>query len=147
STNKELFFVTRKGTVKRTSYGQFENIRKTGVIAINLKENDELVAVRLTDGNKNMIIGTNQGYAVSFYEIAIRSMVRTAAGVCGISLREDDYVVGIDTLGEDDLVLVISETGYGKVTKSAEYAIRGRGGKEIKTFKITDRNGSLIGLS
>ncbi|MDN6730793.1 MAG: DNA gyrase subunit A [Atopostipes suicloacalis] len=143
---EELFFTTKFGTVKRTDGGQFKNIRSNGIIAINLRDGDELISVKLTDGKQNMIIGTKNGYAVSFDENDVRSMGRTAAGVKGINLREDDYVIGVDILKADSYVLVISENGYGKATEASEYAIRRRGGKGIKTFKIVERNGSLVGL-
>ena len=144
---EQLFFATKKGTVKRTDGKQFQNIRTSGLIAINLNEGDELIAVRLTNGDQNMILGTNQGYAVSFNENDVRSMGRNATGVRGINLRADDYVVGVDILDPERLVLAISENGYGKGTMASEYAIRRRGGKGIKTFRITERNGSLVGLA
>lgn len=143
---QELFFVTKSGTAKRTKASEFANIRTSGLIAIRLNEGDELVAVRLTNGDQNIIIGTKDGMAVSFNENDIRSMGRTAAGVRGIRLRDGDAVIGADILEEDSHVLVISENGYGKATKASEYAIRRRGGLGIKTFKITERNGSLVGL-
>ena len=143
---QELFFVTKSGTAKRTKASEFANIRTSGLIAIRLNEGDELVAVRLTNGDQNIIIGTKDGMAVSFNENDIRSMGRTAAGVRGIRLRDGDAVIGADILEEDSHVLVISENGYGKATNASEYAIRRRGGLGIKTFKITERNGSLVGL-
>lgn len=144
---QQLFFVTKQGIVKRTDVKEFSNIRTSGLIAINLKEDDELISVHLTDGNQNIIIGTKDGYAVSFDENDVRSMGRNATGVRGINLRDGDYVVGADVLAPDSYVLTISEKGYGKGTKAEEYAIRKRGGKGIKTFKITERNGSLVGLT
>lgn len=144
---EQLFFTTKQGTVKRTEATEFQNIRTSGLIAINLKEDDELISVRLTDGEQNIIIGTKDGYAVSFDENDVRSMGRNATGVRGINLREGDYVVGTGLLSEGSYVLVISEKGYGKATDASQYAIRKRGGKGVKTFKITERNGSLVGLS
>jgi DNA gyrase subunit A len=144
---EQLFFTTKLGTVKRTDCTEFQNIRTSGLIAINLKENDELISVKLTDGKQNMIIGTKNGYAVSFDETDVRSMGRNATGVRGINLREGDYVIGADILAPDSYVLVISEKGYGKGTKASEYGIRNRGGKGVKTFKITERNGSLVSLA
>ena len=143
---QELLFVTKSGTAKRTKASEFANIRTSGLIAIRLNEGDELVAVRLTNGDENIIIGTKDGMAVSFSEKDIRSMGRTAAGVRGIRLRDGDAVIGADILDPDSHVLVISEKGYGKATIASEYSIRRRGGLGIKTFKITDRNGSLVGL-
>jgi DNA gyrase subunit A len=142
-----LFFTTRKGTVKRTAVTAFSNIRSNGLIAIGLKEEDELVNVVLTNGEQNMIIGTHNGYSVTFSETAVRDMGRTASGVRGIRLREDDYVVGASLLDADAEVLVITENGYGKRTKASEYPVKGRGGKGIKTANITAKNGPLAGLT
>ncbi len=144
---EQLFFTTKYGTVKRTEISEFKNIRTSGLIAINLKDGDELISVQLTDGKQKIIIGTKDGYAASFEENDVRSMGRNATGVRGINLREGDYVIGTDILHPDSHVLVISEKGYGKVTPAEEYGIRRRGGKGVKTFKITERNGSLVGLA
>lgn len=141
-----LFFTTRMGTVKRTAFSEFENIRTSGLRAIVLKEDDELINVAVTHGSDHVVVGTRQGYAVSFHEEDVRSMGRAAAGVRGVRLREDDYVVGMDILDPDSEVLVITEKGYGKRTAASEYAIRGRGGKGVKTVNITDKNGPLVGL-
>lgn len=143
---EHLFFVTRNGTVKRTETIEFTNIRQSGLRAINLNDGDELIKVLLTDGNKNIIIGTHFGYSVSFNENDVRTMGRTATGVRGARLREDDFIVGMDILEEDTTVLVITEKGYGKRTNIDEYAIKGRGGKGIKTANITEKNGKLVGL-
>ncbi|SIN91649.1 DNA gyrase subunit A [Carnobacterium alterfunditum] len=142
-----LFFTTRLGTVKRTDVKAFSNIRSNGLKAIVLKENDELMSVSVTKGDQNIIIGTHLGYAVSFHENDVRNMGRTAGGVRGIRLRENDYVIGVDLLKEDSEVLIITEKGYGKRTKASEYAIKGRGGKGIKTANITSKNGNLAGLT
>lgn len=142
-----LFFTTRLGIVKRTSVTAFSNIRANGLIAIGLRENDELVNVVETNGQDVMIIGTHNGYSVTFKEELVRDMGRTAAGVRGIRLREDDYVVGASVIKEDSEVLVITENGYGKRTKGSEYPIKGRGGKGIKTANITAKNGPLAGLT
>ena len=144
---KYLFFTTKNGTVKRTPVKEFNNIRKNGLKAINLHEDDELINVSLTDGNQNMIIGTRLGYATSFDETKVRSMGRTAAGVRGIRLRENDYVIGSDILEPQSDVFVISENGYGKRTLVSEYPIKGRGGKGVKTANITSKNGPLVGLT
>ena len=142
-----LFFTTRLGVVKRTSVAAFSNIRSNGLIAIGLKENDELVNVLQTKGQNEIIIGTHLGYSVTFAESAVRDMGRMAAGVRGIRLRDEDYVVGSAILHEDSEVLVITENGYGKRTASQEYPIKGRGGKGIKTANITEKNGPLTGLA
>ena len=144
---KYLFFVTRLGTVKRTKLEEFQNIRKNGLRAITLKADDSLDNVLLTDGQQNILIGTHLGYAVTFKETEVRVMGRTAAGVRGIRLRDQDYVVGSDILAAQSEVLVISEQGYGKRTAASEYPIKGRGGKGIKTSNITAKNGPLAGIT
>ncbi|MFC6200711.1 DNA gyrase subunit A [Lactiplantibacillus nangangensis] len=145
--DKFLFFTTVKGVVKRTPVQEFSNIRSNGLKAITLKDDDELIGVTITDGTQNMIIGTHDGYAVSFDETTVRSMGRTAAGVRGIRLRDDDFVIGFDILKPDSNVFIITEKGYGKQTPAAEYPIKGRGGKGIKTANVTEKNGHLAGLT
>ena len=142
-----LFFVTKHGTVKRTKVSEFSNIRRSGLIALTLRDGDELNNVLTTDGNQNILIGTHLGYAVTFNENDVRAMGRTAAGVRGINLREHDYVVGSDVLEPDSEVLTISEKGYGKRTSASEYPVKGRGGKGIKTANITEKNGPLAGVT
>lgn len=142
-----LFFTTKYGTVKRTVVDEFSNIRKNGLKAITLRDDDELISVLITNNQRNLIIGTHQGYAVSFAEENVRPMGRTASGVCGIRLRDNDYVVGAGILAPDSKVFVVSEKGYGKQTPASEYPIKGRGGKGIKTANVTAKNGSLIGLT
>lgn len=142
-----LFFTTRLGVVKRTSVTAFANIRSNGLIAIGLKEGDELVNVLKTTGEDVMIIGTHGGYSVTFKEEAVRDMGRTAAGVRGVRLRDEDYVIGASIIRPEEEVLVITENGYGKRTKASEYPIKGRGGKGIKTANITEKNGPLAGLT
>lgn len=144
---KYLFFTTKLGTVKRTKVTAFSNIRSNGLIAIGLKDGDELVNVIETDGDKAMILGTHLGYSATFSEKAVRDMGRTASGVRGIRLRDNDYVVGAAALDPDKEVLVITENGYGKRTAALEYPIKGRGGKGIKTANITEKNGPLAGLA
>ena len=141
-----LFFTTRQGVVKRTPVNEFGNIRTHGLKAINLHDGDELINVLVTDGDQNIIIGTHGGYAVSFNSEAVRSMGRSAAGVRGITLRPDDYVVGAQVLIENGHVLIITEKGYGKQTAVDQYPIKGRGGKGIKTAQVTEKNGPLAGL-
>ncbi|MBO0444561.1 DNA gyrase subunit A [Vagococcus fluvialis] len=145
--NQYLFFSTRLGTVKKTSVTEFSNIRTNGLKAIGLKDDDQLINVTLTNGHENIIIGTHQGYSVTFNEEVVRSMGRSAAGVRGIRLREGDYVVGMDILHPESEVLSITEKGYGKRTSAEEYAVKGRGGKGIKTVNITEKNGNLAGLT
>ena len=146
SDDSYLFFTTRHGVVKRTSVTEFANIRQNGLKALNLKDEDELINVFLTDGAADVIIGTKFGYSVRFNEIAVRSMSRIATGVRGVNLREGDQVVGAGVIAEGDEVLVITEKGYGKRTLASEYPTKGRGGKGIKTANITDKNGPLAGL-
>lgn len=145
--HEEFFFVTKKGLVKRTGVENFQNIRKSGIIAINLDEGDELVKVLLTDGQQDIILGTHNGQAISFNENVVRSMGRTATGVRGIRLRGDDYVIGADIRPADRLVFVITENGYGKMTPASEYSLQNRGGSGVKTLNVTARNGKLIGLA
>lgn len=142
-----LFFVTKMGTVKRTKVSEFKNIRRSGLIALTLRDGDELNNVLTTNGSQNILIGTHLGYAVTFNEQDVRSMGRTAAGVRGINLRDSDYVVGSDILEPDSEVLVISEKGYGKRTAASEYPVKGRGGKGSKTANITEKNGPLAGVT
>ena len=146
SDDSYLFFTTRHGVVKRTSVTEFANIRQNGLKALNLKDEDELINVFLTDGAADVIIGTKFGYSVRFNETAVRSMSRIATGVRGVNLRDGDQVVGAGVIAEGDEVLVITEKGYGKRTLASEYPIKGRGGKGIKTANITDKNGPLAGL-
>ena len=142
-----LFFITKMGTVKRTHVGEFSNIRNSGLIALTLRDGDELSNVLTTDGKQNILIGTHLGYAVTFNEGDVRPMGRTAAGVRGINLRDHDYVVGSEVIKPNDDVLVISEKGYGKRTSASEYPIKGRGGKGIKTSNVTEKNGPLAGVT
>ena len=141
-----LFFATRYGVAKRVAIDEFKNIRNNGLRAINMREHDELIGVLLTDGSKNIILGTHYGYSVSFNEKEIRAMGRTATGVRGVSLRDGDFVIGLDLLEADSEVLVVTENGYGKRTPAKEYVIKGRGTKGIKTVNSTSKNGRLVGL-
>lgn len=145
--DKYLFFITKKGTVKRTQVSEFANIRNSGLIALTLRDGDELTNVLATDGKQDILIGTHLGYAVRFNEKAVRSMGRTAAGVRGINLRDHDYVIGSDIIRDQDEVLIVSENGYGKRTSATEYPVKGRGGKGIKTVNITEKNGPLSGIT
>lgn len=141
-----LFFTTRQGVVKRTNVAEFSNIRQNGLKALNLRDEDELINVFLTDGNTDVIIGTNYGYSVRFNEAVVRNMGRSATGVRGVNLRDGDKVVGASVITDQDEVLVITEKGYGKRTMAGEYPTKGRGGKGIKTANITEKNGPLAGL-
>ena len=141
-----LFFTTRAGIVKRTSVKEFANIRQNGLKALNLKDEDELINVLLTQEDMDIIIGTKLGYAVRFNQSTVRSMSRSATGVRGVNLREGDTVVGASVITDQDEVLIITEKGYGKRTVATEYPTKGRGGKGMKTANVTDKNGPLAGL-
>ncbi|HFI0054639.1 TPA: DNA gyrase subunit A [Streptococcus suis] len=142
-----LFFATRQGVVKRTSVSEFANIRQSGLKALNLKEDDELINVFLTNGQADVIMGTKFGYSVRFAEEDVRNMSRIATGVRGIKLREGDQLVGATMISDDQEVLVLTEKGFGKRTPASEYPTKGRGGKGIKTLKVAEKNGSLAGLT
>ena len=141
-----LFFTTRHGIVKRTSVKEFANIRQNGLKALNLKDEDELINVLLTEENTDIIIGTKLGYAVRFNQSVVRDMSRIATGVKGVNLRDGDTVVGASVITDQDEVLIITEKGYGKRTVATEYPTKGRGGKGMQTAKITEKNGFLAGL-
>ncbi|MER1998758.1 MAG: DNA gyrase subunit A [Lysinibacillus sp.] len=141
-----FMFTTKHGVAKRTPVSQFAHIRTNGLIALGLREDDELISVRLTDGKKQIIIGTRQGMLVRFEETDIRSMGRSAAGVRGIKLREGDAVVGMEILEEGQEILVVTEKGYGKRTPESEYRLQSRGGVGIKTIQVTDKNGPMCAV-
>lgn len=141
-----LFFATRQGVVKRTGVSEFGNIRQNGLKALNLKEDDELITVFLTDGQSDIVMGTRLGYSVRFNEAVVRNMGRTATGVRGVNLRSEDCLVGATVISDDQEVLVLTEKGFGKRTAASEYPTKGRGGKGIKTLNVAAKNGPLAGL-
>lgn len=141
-----LFFATRQGVVKKTRLDDYTNIRKGGLIAINMREDDELIQVKLTDGKQDIIMGTAYGMSIRFNENNVRSMGRSATGVKGITLDEGDRLVGMDLIQDDLKVLIVTAKGYGKRTPGEEYRLQTRGGKGIKTMNVTDKNGELSGL-
>src|SRR5574337_143755 len=141
-----LLFTTLRGIVKRTNANHFANIRTNGLIALNLREDDELVNVLMTTGQEELIIGTHNGYSVRFKENILRDMGRTATGVKGVNLRDGDFVVGSSTINDSQEVLVVSENGLGKRTSAEHYPTKGRGGKGIKVMNVTERTGKLAGL-
>ena len=141
-----LFFTTKYGISKRSPLASFANIRTNGLIALGLKEGDELMSVKLTDGTKDIIIGTKDGLMIRFPETDVRSMGRTATGVKGISLREGDEVIGMDLLNEGEEILIVTRNGFGKRTPEEEYRIQSRGGKGIKTVNITEKTGPLVAI-
>lgn len=141
-----FIFTTKTGITKRTPVSQFANIRTNGLIAISLREDDDLISVRLTDGDKQVIIGTRDGMLVRFQEDDIRSMGRTAGGVRGIKLRDGDEVVGMEIIEPGQEILVVTEKGYGKRTSEEEYRLQSRGGVGLKTMQITDKNGPMVAV-
>jgi DNA gyrase subunit A len=141
-----LFMGTRHGVVKKTSLDEFQSIRKGGLIAINLDEEDELIDVKLTDGNQEILMVTKFGQSIRFPESDVRIIGRSARGVKGINLDDGDLVIGMDTVRENADLLVISEMGIGKRTNLADYRVQSRGGKGIKTIRLTKRHGVLVGI-
>lgn len=141
-----LFFTTEQGIVKKTPLDDYSNIRKVGLIAISLREDDRLIGVRLTDGNQGIVMGTKQGMSIHFYEQDVRPMGRSATGVKGIHLSEDDAVIDMDVVKDNSDVLIVTSKGYGKRTPVSDYRIQTRGGKGIKTLNITNKNGPVVGL-
>ena len=141
-----LFFTTKQGLVKRVSLSEFKNIRKSGLIAIRLRENDELISVRLTDGKKDIGIATKHGYFIRFDENNVRPMGRNASGVRGISLREGDEVVSMDVIEEGAYILHVTEKGIGKRTEVEKYRKTNRGGKGYFTCKLTEDTGQVVAV-
>lgn len=141
-----LFFATQHGIIKKTPLDDYANIRKGGLIAINLREDDALIEVKLTDGQQEMIIGTAQGMSIRFPESDVRSMGRSATGVKGINLDESDAVIGMDIVDTSLDILIVTAKGYGKRTPVMDYRIQSRGGKGIKTINVTEKNGPVVGL-
>lgn len=139
-----LILVTKKGVTKKLRLNELQNIRKTGLIAIGLKEDDELMGVRKTEGDDKIMLVTSAGMSIVFEESNVRDMGRTAMGVRAIRLNEDDYVVGMDLIEEDKDLLVISKYGYGKRTPLDQYRVQTRGGKGVKTYNIKDSTGPII---
>lgn len=141
-----LFFATRSGVIKKTPLIDYSNIRKAGLIAINLRDDDEVIGVRMTDGTRDVIMATKQGMSIRFHESDVRPMGRGATGVKGIQLNADDQVIGMDVLEPDMTVLVVTSRGYGKKTKADDYRKQTRGGKGIKTLNCTTKNGVVVAL-
>jgi DNA gyrase subunit A len=142
-----LFFTTKNGVVKRTSLKNFQNIRVNGIKAITLRDGDYLHSVKLTDGNREIIIGASNGKAIRFREDDVRDMGRTAAGVRGINLNDGEFVVGVSPVTDEQTqILAITQNGYGKRTEVDEYRLQTRGGKGVKTLNVTEKNGPLAKL-
>ncbi len=142
---KYLVFVTRQGIIKRTELSEFDNIRKSGKIAISLKDDDELIYVGVTTGNDEIAIGANNGRMVRFVEDEVRVMGRSASGVKGIDL-DDSKVIGAEVIKPGDLILIVTENGYGKKSEVDEYRLTHRGSKGVKALNITDKNGMMVAL-
>jgi len=145
-TDNYLLFSTKFGSVKRTHISEFESIRQTGKICITLKDNDELIAIRMTNGSDEIVVGASNGKLIRFHENDVRPMGRTASGVRGLMISTEERVVGMEIVHEEEQVLVVSEKGYGKRTPIGEYRLQQRGGKGVKTISITEKNGKLVSL-
>ena len=143
---KFLFMATRKGIVKKVQLSEFNTTRKLGGIALKLDDDDELIGVKQTDGQKQIVIGTRNGYAIIFDEEEVRSMGRIARGVKGIKLRDGDEVVGMDTIKRDSEILTVTAGGYGKRTKVEEYTTHHRGAMGVINLRVTEKTGEVIGL-
>ena len=141
-----LVMMTRVGVTKRSDLSQFENVRRSGIAAVNLHKDDELISVRLTDGTGNIFAATHLGKAIHFPEKQVRVMGRAAGGVRGMNLGKGDYIVGMEVVDKNDFLLTVTERGFAKRTKASEYRLQSRGGKGITNIKVTDRNGKAIGM-
>ena len=141
-----LFLATKRGVVKKTPLAEFANIRKSGLRAVNLDEDDELIGVKFTDGENRIMLGTRHGKAIAFPEDGVRSMGRVTRGVRGINLSDGDEVVAMDILKQDSEVLTVTEGGYGKRTTAEEYRTQTRGGKGLINMKVTDKTGPVVGI-
>ena len=145
--NDYLVMITKYGIIKKTQASLFNNIRKGGLIAVNLRDNDKLISVFTTNGQNDIIVATRNGLSIRFRETDVRQMGRNATGVKAINLSEDDFVIGADKVSDNDKVLLVTDNGYGKCTLGENYRIQSRGGKGIKTYNITDKTGYIRGLS
>lgn len=141
-----LIMATKRGHVKKTALMQYDNIRRGGLAAVTLREEDELIDVRLTDGEKDIILVTRNGMSIRFQETDVRPLGRVSQGVIGIHLEEDDYVIGMATSREDATLLVVTENGFGKRTELDEYKTQMRAGKGILTYRVTERTGAVVGV-
>ena len=144
--DRYLFMATKKGIVKKTGLAEFDTARKGGLIALTLDEDDELIGVKFTDGERTIVLGTRDGLAITFPEGDVRSMGRNARGVYGIHLKDMDEIVGMDTVREGMEILTVTEEGYGKRTPIADYRVQKRGGKGIINMKVTEKTGAVVGL-
>ena len=145
---KYLLFATRKGFIKKTPISEYNSARKTGLLAITLREDDEVIDVRLTDGEDNVVLVTKKGMCITFDEKNVRPIGRKSQGVIGIRLNDDDIVIGMESIiaGSKATLLAITENGFGKRTELDEYRVQTRGGKGVITYKITPKTGDIIGI-
>jgi DNA gyrase subunit A len=141
-----LIMCTIRGTVKKTPFEQYKNVRSSGLIAINLDDGDELKWIRMTSGNDEVVISTSQGQAIRFHEKDARPMGRVSRGVRGIRLRADDRVIGMDIVEENSSIFVISKYGYGKRTKVSQFTPHARGGVGIRSAVVNTKTGELVGV-
>jgi DNA gyrase subunit A len=144
-----VVMATKRGLIKKTSLTAFASIRASGIIALSIQEDDDLVGLRITEGSSDLMLGTRNGWAIRFREESVRPMGRSARGVRGIKLRDkDDFVIGISAIPRDApaTLLTVCERGFGKRTVSTDYPTKNRGGKGVITIKTTDRNGKVVGL-
>ena len=137
---------TRKGLIKKTSLMAYSRPRAGGIIALAIDSGDELIAARVTDGNREILLGSRKGKAIRFKEQEARPMGRTARGVKGMTVGKDDEIIGMESTGEGASILTITENGFGKRTNTSEYRIQGRGGRGVITIRTTERNGNVIGM-
>ena len=144
--DKNLFMVTKKGTVKKTSIMEYRNIRKGGLVAINLREDDELIEVKTTDKNTEIFLVTKYGMCIRFKEADVRATGRTSMGVTGMKFSKDDEIVGMQLDHQGDSLLIVSANGMGKRTLLEEFNVQKRGGKGVKCYKITEKTGEVIGV-
>ena len=144
--DKNLFMVTKKGIVKKTSITEFANVRKNGLFAINLREDDELIEVKTTDKNTEIFLVTKHGMCIRFKETDVRATGRTSMGVIGMNLDDDDEIVGMQLDHQGDSLLIVSENGLGKRTYLNEFTVQKRGGKGVKCYKITEKTGEVVGV-
>ena len=144
--DKYLFMATKNGIVKKTSVLDYENIRKTGLAAINLRDDDKLIEVKITDDNEDIFLFTKYGQCIRFNEKDVRSTGRTTMGVIGMNLTDGDEVIAMQMASQGDSVLIVSEKGLGKCTLISEFSAQNRGGKGVKCYKITEKSGNLIGV-
>lgn len=146
SENHYLVMITKRGVIKKTDMMSFSNIRKGGLVALNLREDDQLISVFLTNGENELFVATRNGIGIKFSESDVRPMGRTATGVRAITLKKDDYVVSADIIQSDYKVLNVTENGYGKRTQADDFNLQHRGGKGVKIHQITEKTGALVGV-